>query len=103
MNPMLQEALVLFFKWALAFGAGWFINHGIWTNAQATIYVAGASIGIVSYLWLLWGKYKSRMKFLMALTMPPGTTEDEVKAAIQNGASVPTVTTPPNTVPGVPK
>lgn len=45
----------------------------------------------------------SRTQVLTALTMPVGKTEDDVKDLIASGAAVPSLSTPPSTVPGVPK
>lgn len=102
MNPMLQEALGSIIRFALAYVAGELVDRGIWTSSNAAMYVTAATMGILSIGWSLWIKYKNRIKLLTALTMPPGTSEDELHAQIRAGVPTPSVTTPTNTVPGVP-
>ena len=103
MNPMMQEAIGSILRWVLAIGAGYLVQHGIWTQGDASSYVAAAAMGLVALGWSMWQKYGARVKLLTALTMPSGTTENEVVAKVNLGVPVPSVTTPPNTVPGVPK
>ncbi len=103
MNPIASAAITSVLRWALAIGAGYLVNHGIWTQADATTYVAAAALGLVALGLSLWDKYKTRIKLLTALTMPAGTTEDAVDAHIAAKLPTPSVTTPPDTVPGVPK
>ena len=103
MNPMLSAALASILRWALTFLAGWFVQRGIWTGGEAEMYVAGAALALVTCVWSVWSRYRSRVKFLTALTMAPGATENDVKAHIKSGAATPTVHTPAHTVPGIPK
>ncbi len=103
MNPILQEAIGSLLRWAFAFVAGWLVQHGIWTQSAASTYVAAAALGVVSIGWSLWQKYESRIILLTALTMTAGTTENGVKAQVASGVMLPTVLTPPDTIPGVPK
>lgn len=102
MNPILSAALGSILRWALAFGAGWLVQHGIWTQADASTYVAAAAMGLLAFGLSLWNKYKGRVTLLTALTMPAGTTEDAVHAKMASGVPLPTITTPSSTVPGVP-
>ena len=103
MNPMLQEALASIARWALALLAGYLVKHGIWTAGDASSYVAAGALGIVALGWSIWQKYGARLKLVTALTMPAGTSESAVIQKIASGVPVPTVSTPSNTVPGVPK
>ena len=103
MNPLVQQAIGSILRWALTFVAGCLVNRGIWTGAEAEVYVGSLSIAIVTLGWSFWIHYRSRVRLLTALTMPPGTTENDVKAVIKSGAATPTVTTPPDTVPGIPR
>lgn len=80
-------------------GAGWLVQHGVWTEADATTYVAAAAMALVALGWSLWSKYRGRVKLLTALTMPQGTTEGQVKAHIAGGGLTPAVSTPTNIVP----
>lgn len=102
MNPLVQEALGSILRFGLAIGAEWLVEHGVWTQGNASIYVTAASLGILSLGWSFWSKYKSRIHLLTALTMPPGTTEAALRAQIKAGLPTPAVTTPKDSVPGVP-
>ena len=99
MNPMLQAALTSILRWVLTFLAGWFVQHGIWTGSEAETYIAGASLAVVTLLWALWSRYHSRLKLLTALTMPAGSTENQVNARIASSTPNPSVTTPKNQAP----
>ncbi len=101
MNPLLSAALGAILRWGLAILAGFFVEHNIWTSAEATAYVAAAAVGILSLGLSLWNKYKGRIKFLTALAMTPGTTEAEVKEHIATGGATPPVSTPINMVPKI--
>jgi len=94
MNPMLQEAIGSILRWLLAIAAGYLVERGVWSDAVADKYVDAATLGILSLLWSLWQKYKSR------LTMPAGRTEDQAKAIVDNPRSpMASVTTPSSQVP----
>lgn len=100
MNPMLQAALGAIFRWAFTFLAGWFVQHGIWTGNQAETYVAGAAMATLTLLWTLWNKYHGRLKFLTALTMPAGSTEQQVEQRVADPlVSNPSVSTPKTETP----
>ncbi len=99
MNPLLAAALGSIIRWALTFAAGFFVEHGIWTSTEATTYVAGAVMAVLTLMWMLWVRYRDRLKFLTALTMSPGATENEVKAHIASGGATPSISTPKDTIP----
>lgn len=82
-------------------GATFLVKKGIWTGAAAEGYVEAAVVALLAFGWTVWNHYKNRIKFLTAL-MPGPQTEDEVNAHIKSGAPTPTISTPPNTIPGVP-
>lgn len=102
MNPILQSALGSILRWALAIAAGYLVKAGIWDANDAETYVATAALALLALGWSWWQKYHDRIKLLTALTMKPGATENDVIAHIASGAPTPTVSTPPNTIPGVP-
>ena len=85
MNPIFQAALGSLLRWALAVGAGWLVQRGIWTEAEALTYVSAAVLAVLSLLWSLWQKYRQRIKFLTALELPKGSTEGTVAATIAIG------------------
>jgi hypothetical protein len=105
MNPILQSALGSLIRWALMLLVPVLIKYGIWSDSDASKYVDAAVIAVLTLLWSFYQKYKSRVKFLTAL-MPVAVggpqTEAEVDSHIARGAPTPSLTTPVNTVPGVP-
>lgn len=102
MNPLMQAAITSILRWAFALGAGYLVHKGIWTSGDAATYVEAAALGLVSLAWSQRNMIQQRAAFLMALMMPHGTTENEVKSVIAAGAVTPALTTPPDTIPGVP-
>lgn len=88
MNPLLAQALGSIFRWLLAIAAGYFVQHGIWSQSAADNYVAAAALALASLVWSLWQKYKSRLHFLTALSLPAGTEEDTVRAEVKAGRAV---------------
>lgn len=77
MNPLAQAAIGSVIRFALAGLAGWLVSHGIWTQADSTIYVEAAALGVVSLGWGLYQKYKSRLRFIAALQLPAGASEED--------------------------
>ncbi len=103
MNPIVSSALGAIIRWALSGAAVWFVDHGIWTAGEASSYVLAASLASLSLGWALWNKYKGRIAFLTALAMTPGTTEADVKDHIKTGMPTPSVSTPVDVVPTLPR
>lgn len=99
MNPMLTEALAAILRFAFTFVAGYLVEHGIWTAADAKTYVAAAALAVLGLVWSLWSKYNSRIKFLTALTMQPGATESDVDKVVASEIKNPSVNTPKDTPP----
>jgi hypothetical protein len=85
MSPLLQAALASILRAVLMLGAGWLVEHNVWTNGNADLYVTAAAMAIVSYGWALWTHYRARIKFLTALESPPGTTEKHIDTKISEG------------------
>jgi hypothetical protein len=94
-NPLLQSALGAILRWLFALGAGYLVEHGIWTQSEASTYVAGAALAALSLGWSLWAKYHNRIKFLTALEAPAGSSEADVKATIAAGLGASVTETPP--------
>lgn len=103
MNPILQAALGSILRWVLAIGAGYIVKAGIWTDNDAQTYVLAGSMAILALAWSQWEKYKSRVKFLTALATPYGTTENILNWKLVYGIQAPSVWTPSDTVPVLPK
>ena len=85
MNPLFQAAIGAILRWFFALGAGYLVEHGIWSQSEASTYVTAAALAAVSLGWSLWAKYHSRIKFLTALEAPAGSSEADVKATIDSG------------------
>ena len=110
MDPMVIEFLGVLLRWALTSVGGYLVAHHILTAEQseqfssAFAHNAILALPAVAALALgLWSKYKGRIKFLTALSIHQPATENDVNAKISRGDATPSVLTPPNTVPGVPK
>lgn len=98
MNPMAAAALGSVARFGLALAAGYLVRAGIWTDANATLYVEAATLGLISLGWSQWQKYHGRRKLVVALTLPP-TTEKHVELTIASGVPLPSVLTPVDVVP----
>lgn len=62
-------------------GAFAYLTAKGWVNTDdAQHLITGAGLLIAGVGWGLWQKYKDRLRFLVALDMPAGVTEKEVKA-----------------------
>jgi hypothetical protein len=103
MNPILQEAVGSILRYGLMILATVLVKHGIWTASAAEGYVEAAVSALLALAWSYRKIISARVKLLTALMMPVGATENDVNAKIKSGAATPTVLTPANTVPGVPK
>ena len=101
MNPVFVAAITSILRWALAIGAGYLVKAGIWTQGDATSYVAAAALAILSLAWSQRDKIVSRTQLLVAL-MPGMHTEQQVMAHIADKLPTPSLLTPANTSPGVP-
>lgn len=101
MNPMIRDYVVTLIRTLLLAGAGALVKSGLAEEGSFDELATGLATAIVTIGWALWSKYKARKHLVTALTLPQGSTENDVKAAIKSGVT-PTVTTPSNTVPGVP-
>lgn len=95
MNPLLQEALGAIIRWALALGAGYLVRAGVWTDAQASTYVAALTLAALALGWSLWQKYRTRLKLVSALASPAVLSEKQVERNIAMGTAA-AVSTPKN-------
>lgn len=102
MNPILQAALASILRWGLTLLAGFLVKAGIWSASDATTYVTAGTLAILALGWSLWEKEKSRIKVLTALTMPEGSTENDLNAKIKSSDPKPSVHTPPDVSPTTP-
>jgi hypothetical protein len=102
MNPLWQSAILSILRWGLTLLAGGLVHKGVWTAPEASTYVEAAALGLLTLAWSQRNVWMTRVRFLVALMLPHGSTESEVVATIKSGAVTPSVLTPPDTVPGVP-
>ena len=93
MNALLLEFLGAVARWLLTALGTWFVAKHILTGDQVARFstallqdLALWAPVVAGLLWSLWAKYRGRVKFLTALSLPSGANETEVKAAIANGA-----------------
>lgn len=110
MDPMVTEFLGVLVRWAVTSAMAYLVAHHVLTADQGAtfgadfIHRALLSLPLLATLaWGLWSKYHGRLKFMAALSMPTCATENDVLAKIALGQPTPSVMTPPNTIPGVPK
>lgn len=82
MNPLLQAALGSFVRWGLALGAGYIVKAGIWTRSDAEIYITAATLAILSIGWSVWQKYRARLKQVMSMKAPRGTTDTRIEVLV---------------------
>lgn len=98
MNPLLAEALGSILRSLLKIGAGYLVARGVWSQADATTYVAAAALALVGLGWSYWTTYASRLKLVTALSIG-GQTEAHVAQAIAANGPLPSVTTASTAVP----
>ena len=80
MNPLLQEFLVASLRHLLTVFGVWLLTKG-WVpfdRADIEKYAFGFAVLFVAWLWSMWNKYKSRIKFLTAMESPAGTPEADI-------------------------
>ncbi len=83
MNPLAREAIESIIRAGLQIGAGYFVAHGVWTQAAATTYVAAAAVALVTLGWSIYQKKVANNATLTALTMPSGSTVQELNAVVK--------------------
>jgi hypothetical protein len=103
MNPLAQTAIFSLLRWVLAIWAGYLVNAGVWDASAAETYVVAAAMALISLGWSAWSRYHDRVKLMVALMLPNGSTEKDVnaKVAIGHVPSVMTAVDQPPTLPSV--
>lgn len=91
MSPVLQEMLGGIIRWAITFVSAYFISKGIWSDEDVRRWTPWIVTAIVSLLWNLWQKYKSRVLINTALANPPQSPE-ALKSQVDAGMKAPAVT-----------
>lgn len=57
-HPLLSAALGSIIRWALMGGGTWLVERGVWTQAEASTYITGVSMALVSIGWSLCEKWQ---------------------------------------------
>jgi len=103
MNPLLVEAVGSILRAVLNIGAGYLVEHGIWSKSNADTYVAALALALISFGWSYWQKRRMRLKFLTA-SASAGLSEKEVEAMVKDPTTQnPSATHPKDEVPIIPE
>lgn len=100
MGEVILSVLAGLLRYALSGVTAWLIANGIATEGQIAKLITGLATGLGLVLWLVWQKYRERVRLLTALAMPKGTTLEDLKKRIAIGETVP-ADTPNDAVPTV--
>lgn len=99
MTELFYEILGGWIRAVLVALSAWLLSHHLITADQGDrltselfAHIMLVAPGVLAMLWTAIAKYRSRVKFLTALEMPAGTTEDDVKARVMTGGGVPIAT-----------
>lgn len=84
MNTLQQQFLGSLVRWGLTLGSGWLMARGTLKDGIDTEVIAAVAMAVPPLLWGLWQKVKSRTAFKVALDLPAGATEADVKEAIKS-------------------
>lgn len=108
-NPLVLEFLGVLARALLSSAAGYLVAHHVLSADQSERYVVAfahdfvlAAPAIGAAAWGLFVRYRGKQKLLVALSSDVKMSENEAAAIVKSGYATPTVTTPKNTVPGVP-
>ncbi len=108
-NPIVLDVLGVLSRSALLALTGYLQKRHLLTPEQSDKLVTLAvehlliwAPGALAVAWGLWKSYWGRKKLLVAQSAGYPISENEVKAIIKSGIVTPTVSTPKNTIPGVP-
>lgn len=105
LSPVARAFWASLIRHTLSGIAGVLVAHGYVTETGANAYVeelVGVGLYAGATAWSNRAAYWQRVKLLVALMMPKGSTEAQVLAHIASGAPLPSSQTPPSTAPGVP-
>lgn len=73
MNPILQAALGSILRHVLTGAATWLVARGVWTNEDASTYVAATALALLGFGWSFFQKYRAHINILAALDLPAGS------------------------------
>lgn len=87
MPEILKSIVGATIRTLLAGVAGWLIKQHVVTEGQSNYLIEGIGVFAAAYLWSLWQKYRSKLKFFTALDLPAGAPVEQVKDIIKNTAT----------------
>lgn len=104
---MLIELVGAFLRWGITAAISLMLSQQIisaeqgdrflsaWTSPETIAYVAGL---LLTLAWSCWAKYRSRVKMVTGLAMPPGSSESDVESYMRYSVT-PSVTLPKHEAP----
>jgi hypothetical protein len=99
-NPLLASFIGGLLRQALVGVSGYLVARGIFTQDEMTNYVSAFVAFAIGFGWMLWVKYRDRIKLLSALTLDTPATEAQLETAMASTPSaVPSSTTPKDVKP----
>ena len=98
MPVALQAALTAIAQAILLKGAVWLVQKSIWTQAQSDLFVPAAATWVVLAGWNWVQAHRTRQQINTALALPPGSTREDVKDAIDK-KEAPPASVPANVAP----
>ena len=91
LNPLASAAIGSILRAGLIYLAGYLVNWGIWTNAEAGTYVEGAVVALIWAAWTWWKNHRIQKTLEAALAAPAGATLAEVKATMKPTLTLPII------------
>lgn len=89
MNPLVVAAISSILRFALAGLFGYLVSRGVWTNAEADVYLAAAVPALIALGWSAWNNYKDRRKLVTAMASSGPVSENQVDTLVAVGMSPP--------------
>jgi hypothetical protein len=82
-NTLQQQFLGALVRWGLTLLSGWLMARGTLKEGVSEEVIAATALAVPPLLWSLWQKAKARLAFKVALTLPAGAQEADVKEALK--------------------
>ena len=79
MNPIFAAAVGSILRHVLTMGATYLVAKGVWSETDATTYVAAGAMALLGLGWALWQKYRTHLTILDALDLPAGSDLDRLQ------------------------